>query len=169
MKEQERSLFRVPAVIIHCVSQTVETQKQRPNTLVVLEEHEAASAKRRGTSCCPIHPEQGKLRRIRQPGSKGLVLLRNFSSKTMKRKPATVLHNLYTVHCTDMARPHSQGKPFVLCLGNVEPGESQLSKPVNNRIIRVKDGDKLPRYSWLQPLVLHRPVMALCFSRHTKD
>jgi hypothetical protein len=150
----------------------VRKKKKRPNTLVVLEEPEAASAKRRGQGvllALQIHSEQSNLRRISQPSSRGLVFLRNFSSKTMKRKPATVLHNLCTVHCTDRARPHSQGKPFVLCLGNVEPGESQLSKPVNNRIIRGKDGDKLPRYSWLQPLVLHRPVMGLCCSRHTKD
>lgn len=72
-------------------------------------------------------------------------------------------HYSCATHSIDTARPHFQGKPFVLCLGKAEPGECQSNKSVSNRIIRAESGDKLPRYSWLQPSVHHRPTMALFF------
>ena len=59
--------------------------------------------------------------------------------------------------------PHFQGKPFVLCLGNEGPGESQSNKRVDNRIIRAEGRDKLPRCSWLRHSVHPRPMKALFF------
>lgn len=64
----------------------------------------------------------------------------------IKMKPA-LLHYLYTAHVLTLPGPHFQGKPFVLCLGKAEPGESQSNQLVKNRIIRAESEDKLPRYS----------------------
>lgn len=95
--------------------------------------------------------------------SRDLIIIMYFSNKILQKW--SLHYCIIYMQFTELTLPgpHFQGKPFVLCLGKAEPGESQLNKLVSNRIIRAESGDKLPEYSWPQPLVHHRPTRALFF------
>lgn len=86
-----------------------------------------------------------------------------FSNKILQKcsRHCCIIYMQFTV--LTLPGSHFQEKSFVLCLGKAEPGESQSNKLVNNKIIRAQSGDKLPRYSWLQPSVQPRLMMALFF------
>lgn len=87
-----------------------------------------------------------------------------FSNKILQKcsRPCCIIYMQFTV--LTLPGSHFQAKSFVLCLGKAEPGESQSNKLVNNKIIRAQSGDKLPRYSWLQPSV-QPGLWWLCFSK----